>query len=127
MTARDPYLNNMAYIEFNKGMVLTGENKVDCDCGVTEQTSVTLYFQGTKGKDYMITTKVSPKGGNTFGLDLSSNGFHHSTGVYGQNHEVKIILSPQYTGQFHLSLRCFGTAGTVKQWTFHSLSVKEVN
>lgn len=126
MTARDPYLNNMAYVEFINGTVLSGDNKVNCTCGVG-LTYVKLVLRATAGKDYMITTNVSPRGTNSFGLDLFSGGFVHHAGVTTNNQEVKIILTPQSTGQIELWMQCSDPNGAKRPWTFNSLSVQEVN
>lgn len=126
MTARDPYLNDQAYIEFINGTVLPGEDKVNCTCG-TGLTYVKLVLTGTAGKDYMVTTKVSPRNGNSFGLDLFTDGFVYRSAVQRDEEEIKVVLSPQSSGKIELWMQCTDPNGARRPWTFHSLSVQEVN
>jgi len=126
MTARDPYLNDEAYVEFINGTVLPGEDKVNCTCG-TGLTYVKLVLTATAGKDYMITTKVSPRNGNSFGLDLFADGFVHRSNIGSNEQEVKVILSPQSSGKIELWMQCSDPNGAKRPWIFHSLSVQEVN
>ncbi len=122
MTARHPYLNNLAYLEILKGTVLTGENKVDCTCDIG-LTLIKLVLTATAGKDYMVTTVVSPRRVNSFDLSLSTGGFVHRTAITRNEEEIKIILSAESSGEIELWMQCTDPNTVKRPWTFHSLSV----
>lgn len=126
MSARDPYLNNMAYLEFINGTVLPGEDKVNCSCN-TPITYVKLILKATAGKDYMVTTVVSPRITSSSRLDFYTNGFIHKSSIINNNQEVKVILNALTTGQIELLIQCSDPNGVKTPWTFNSMSIQEVN
>ena len=126
MTARHPYTNSLAYLEFLNGDVHPGNNTVDCHCG-SGLTYVKLILHATAGKRYLVTTVVSPRNGNSFGLDFFTRDFVHHAGANHNNEAISIVLSPEQTGTIELWMQCSDPNGAKRPWRFHSLEVEEID
>ena len=126
MTARNPYINNMAYLEFINADVNPDINTVDCHCdaGVT---SIKLVLEAQAGKRYLITTEVSPSNGKDFGLSMYAAGYIHNDNSINQNNkEVSVVISPESAGKIELWMQCSDPMGAKRPWRFHSMQVKEI-
>ena len=125
MSARDPYINSYAYLEFLSGDVDPSSNEVGCKCG-GGLTYVKLNLRATAGKRYMVSTTVSPKG-NSFGLSMFTSGFVHNAGVNSPKQTVDVILSSETTGNIELWMQCSDPNSGRRAWKFHSMKVQQVD
>ncbi|MEM7103905.1 MAG: hypothetical protein AAF502_12280 [Bacteroidota bacterium] len=126
MTPRDPYHSSLAYIEILSGDVFPATNEVDCACG-GGLTYIKLVLQATAGKRYLVTTNVSPKRTDNFGLSIFSSGFVHTESVIQEKQDVSVVLSPQSSGVYELWMQCSDPNSGRRTWKFHSMTVEELD